>query len=164
MINRNQNTQDPEKRFILLSAYLDQEITYSEKQLVEQWLAEDCQFRELYRQQLRLKGGLRELPTPQSQAHSEALTEQFVNQVIAKSQKRSRHKLLALMGGASLALVSLVTGIFTLAPNQRPLEFGLANQSVPLKEDSEPLLIALEKPIIPLPKALTGVTSSLQRK
>lgn len=50
----------PEK-FELLSAYMDDEITEQEKQLVEQWLASDVQMQRQHQAQLKLRLAMRTL-------------------------------------------------------------------------------------------------------
>jgi predicted anti-sigma-YlaC factor YlaD len=149
------NHPDFQDSFILLSAYLDQETTYAEKQQVEERLSSDIQFRQLYRQQLRLRAGLRQAPVPQTALDPE----QLAHRVIDQAQKRSRSRL---FGATTLALLAIVAGVFTVNSRNRGLESGIANQPVP--EESETLMIALERPIVPLPKALTNTTNSLQSK
>ena len=61
-IQTSQNASQPEQvadsqdeRYELLSAYIDGECSYQERQLVERWLASDVQMQQQYRSQLKLQ-------------------------------------------------------------------------------------------------------------
>jgi hypothetical protein len=154
-------TPDPEEQFELLSAYMDNEASLEEKLKVEQWLATDTNFRRLYQQQLRLRQLLIDLPVPAvsrvgSQAN--AKTEQVVNRVLAKLDERSKQRKIVWGGIAAVAvLVGAVGSVFTFNSSTMNLDGGVANNSTiePVKPE-EPLLLAMEKPLIPMPKSMVN--------
>jgi anti-sigma factor RsiW len=153
-------TPDPEERFVLLSLYMDGEASPEEKHQVEQWLATDVDFRRLYHQQLRLRQLLIDLPVPGSSrvgAHANsARTELVVNRVLAKLDERSKQRRIAWGGIAALAvLVGAVGSVFTF--NSPKMEFATNTSNTinkPLDNPQEPLLLAMEKPLIPMPKSM----------
>ena len=151
---------DPEEQFELLSAYMDNEASPEEKLRVEQWLAADVNFRRLYQQQLRLRQLLIDLPVPGSVragAQANAKTEQVVNRVLAKLDERSKQRKIAWGGIAAVAvLVGAVGSVFTFNSPTMNLDGGVSTNSITKPE--EPLLLAMEKPLIPMPKSMvTGV-------
>jgi anti-sigma factor RsiW len=144
---------NPEEQFELLSAYMDNEASPAEKLKVEQWLATDINFRRLYQQQLRLRQLLIDLPVPgisRVGSQTNARTEQVVNRVLAKLEERSKQRKIAWGGIAAIAvLVGAVGSVFTFnSPTTSP---NLANQ---ITQPEEPLLLAMEKPLIPMPKSM----------
>ncbi|MEM7066612.1 MAG: hypothetical protein AAF572_26040 [Cyanobacteria bacterium P01_B01_bin.77] len=56
---------DDEARFELLSAYLDDEVTAKERQLVAQWLRDDPSIQKMYQQLLMLRQAIRTSPVPE---------------------------------------------------------------------------------------------------
>lgn len=68
--NKNQvdvaENYDDEARFELLSAYLDNEVTPQERQLVSQWLMEDPNTLQMYRRLLILRQAIRTAPVTPS--------------------------------------------------------------------------------------------------
>ena len=75
----------PQERFELLSAYIDGEVSDTEEQLVETWLADDADFRRLYQQQLKLSQLLIDLPVPLAANSSiKAETEVMIDRVWAE--------------------------------------------------------------------------------
>ncbi len=55
---------DDEARFELLSAYLDDEVTAEERQLVAQWLMDDSNTQQMYQRLLMLRQAIRTAPVP----------------------------------------------------------------------------------------------------
>jgi anti-sigma factor RsiW len=129
----------PQERFELLSAYVDNEVTDAEKSQVEKWLKADLNYRTQYHQLLKVKRLLLDLPTPTS-----IKTEQLVNRVITKINRRSQRKFA--MGGA---IAALVIGTFATVAHTN-YRFQVAED--PNRE--EQLILAMEEPIVPLPEAL----------
>lgn len=147
-----------EERFELLSAYIDGEVTDAEEQLVEQWLADDINFRHLYQQQLKLRQLLIDLPVPVA-AHSSAKleTDVMINRVMAEIDKRSQRRKWKLAGiGISVAAVVGIFGsLFTF--NSSPQFSPVANSiKSPIQVKEEPILIAMEEPLVPLPKSMSS--------
>ncbi len=152
----NNSMTTPDERFELLSAYIDGEVTETEEQLVEQWLSDDVDFRRLYQQQMKLRQSLIELPVPVA-ANSSAKkeTEVMIDRVFAEIDKRSQRRKWKLAGiGISVAAVVGVFGsLFTF--NSSPQFSPVANSvKVPAPVAEEPVLIAMEEPLVPLPKSM----------
>jgi Putative zinc-finger len=133
-------------RFELLSAYLDGEVTAAERRQVQEWLANDPQVQQLYHRLLRVHNALRTVPIPPS----ELSVEQTVDQVFAKLDRRPKRALY--WGGAAIAAV-LVGALASLMPgNNFSPQFARSGSS------AEPLMIALDQPLVVIPKA--AVTDS----
>lgn len=152
----NNSMTTPDERFELLSAYIDGEVTETEEQLVEQWLSDDVDFRRLYQQQMKLRQSLIELPVPVA-ANSSAKkeTEVMIDRVFAEIDKRSQRRKWKLAGiGISVAAVVGVFGsLFTF--NSSPQFSPVANSvKAPAPVAEEPVLIAMEEPLVPLPKSM----------
>jgi len=152
----NNSMTTPDERFELLSAYIDGEVTETEEQLVEQWLSDDVEFRRLYQQQMKLRQSLIDLPVPVA-ANSSAKkeTEVMIDRVFAEIDKRSQRRKWKLAGiGISVAAVVGVFGsLFTF--NSSPQFSPVANSvKAPTPVAEEPILIAMEEPLVPLPKAM----------
>jgi anti-sigma factor RsiW len=152
--NKNSRMPSPQERFELLSAYLDNEVSREEKLLVEQWLSTDENFRRLHQQQLRLRQMLIDLPVPKtSPKAAKASTELTIDRVMAEIDRRSQRRKWAWggIGLAAAAVVAVVGSVFTLNPS--PQFSPVSNQFKPAQE--EPLILAMEKPIVPIPKSMT---------
>lgn len=152
----NNSMTTPNERFELLSAYIDGEVTETEEQLVEQWLSDDVDFRRLYQQQMKLRQLLIDLPVPVA-ANSSAKkeTEVMIDRVFAEIDKRSQRRKWKLAGiGISVAAVVGVFGsMFTF--NSSPQFSPVANSvKSPAPVAEEPVLIAMEEPLVPLPKSM----------
>ncbi|WP_017655500.1 anti-sigma factor family protein [Fortiea contorta] len=140
-------------RFELLSAYLDGEVTAAERKQVEAWLAHDPLVQCLYARLLKLRQGLQTLPVPTQQP-----VETTVQQVMVRINRRSR--LAWVLGGAAVAacVIGSVTGIIpsgdskTLQLAQQRLEPKQTTPVVPAIQVS-PLMVALNNPVIEIPKA-----------
>ncbi|WP_143467766.1 anti-sigma factor family protein [Leptolyngbya ohadii] len=133
-------------RFELLSAYLDGEVTAAERRQVEAWLKTDPQTQKLYARLLKLRQGVRTLPVPQS----EQPVEQVVQQVSARLNRSPKR---LIWGGLAFAALVVGSVIGTL-----PREFGtpqMANapHSAEKAIPNEGLMIALDRPVIEIPKA-----------
>lgn len=155
--NHNHNP-NPQEKFELLSAYIDNEVSASEKRQVEQWLATDPDFRRLYQQQLRLREFLVNLPVPEK-----VNSDLFVNRVMAKIDKRSQNRKIVWGGIAIIAALFGAVGSITFrspsepnfAINSIPPQGEYGKQQVafaPIGSVEEPLIINMEEPIVPLPK------------
>ncbi|MDX2255782.1 MAG: hypothetical protein NW214_09720 [Pseudanabaenaceae cyanobacterium bins.39] len=148
----------PEERFELLSAYIDGEVNNLEEQLVEQWLSEDIEFRRLYQHQLKLRQLLIDMPVPVAANSSAKLeTEKMVNRVMQEIDRRSLRRKWKFIGlGISVAAVVGVFGsLFTINPNSQ-LSPVANSFKAPATVKEEPVLIAMEEPLVPLPKSMTS--------
>lgn len=138
-----------ETRFDLLSAYLDGEVTASERQQVQHWLDTDEQFRQLYHQLLRLQQGVSHLPDPSPSVLPPDLSQQIFHHL--DRQRHQRH--FAIAGGfAILAAIAGLVSPWNLTENSWMPK--LAQQfSPPAQITPEPLMLALNRPLVEIPSA-----------
>ncbi|HBB34525.1 MAG TPA: Fis family transcriptional regulator [Cyanobacteria bacterium UBA8803] len=132
-------------RFELLSAYIDGEVTAAERNQVQEWLANDSDMKRLYARLLKLRGELQKLPVPASEVTAAETT----HHVFARIDRR-RLRNAVVWGGAAMAalFVSALSGV--LPGSQRALNFAQYQDS---QEVAEPLMIAVNRPVIEIPKA-----------
>jgi anti-sigma factor RsiW len=140
-------------RFELLSAYLDGEVTATERKQVEEWLANDASVQCLYARLLKLRQGLRTLPVPASQQSPEVT----VQQVLTRLRRRSRLNWMA--GGAAVAacVIGAVSGLVPIGSSPPQLAQRLPKESIQTSSASiippSPLMVGLNNPVIEIPKA-----------
>lgn len=141
-----------EEKFVLLSAYLDGEVTPAEQAEVEAWLQGDSQAYQLYQQQLRLRRAVQALPVPHATS-ADVLVQQVLGQI--ERQQRQQQKRMVGIGGLVTLLAVVVGGLAMIDHNNR-LAPSLTQATVPATspQREEPLMIALETPIVPLPNAV----------
>ena len=141
-------------RFELLSAYLDGEVTAAESRQVEEWLKNDASVQCLYSRLLNLRRGLRTFPVPAPSQPTEVTAQQVLKRV-----RRPSRPIWAL-GGAAVAacVIGAVSGLIpgggfkTLQmAQQQPVEptQGITKPVV----SNSPLMVALNNPVIEIPKA-----------
>jgi anti-sigma factor RsiW len=130
-------------RFELLSAYLDGEVTAAERQQVEYWLGNDPEVQRLYARLLKLRQSLRALPVPPA----EQPMERTVEQVFGRLNRRS--PLAAVWGGAAIAALF----IGALSSSSQFITPQLAQSPAPAAAPVEPLMVALNTPVVKIPKA-----------
>ncbi|MDP8965336.1 MAG: Fis family transcriptional regulator [Cyanobacteriota bacterium] len=133
-------------RFELLSAFIDGEVTAAERSQVQQLLATNADMQRLYSRLMKLRQEVQKLPVPAS----EATAQETAQQVFSKIDRR-RVRQTVLWGGAALAavFVSALSGIF---PGSQSLLPQIA-QGTKQEAASEPLMIAVNRPIIEISKA-----------
>jgi anti-sigma factor RsiW len=132
-------------RFELLSAYLDGEVSPAERRQVESWLATDPVVQKLYDRLLRLRQGMTTLPIPPSPQP----VEETVQAVLARVDRRPRN--LLFLGGTAIAAL-FIGAVSSVMPGDGPLLPQLARSNQPA-QTAEPLMIALDHPVIEIPKA-----------
>ena len=147
----------PQERFELLSAYIDGEVTNTEEQMVEQWLSDDVDFRRLYHQQIKLRQLLVDLPVPVAANSSiRAETNLIIDRVVAEIDTRSQRRKWKLAGfGVSVAAVVGILGsmfTFNSSPQFSPVANSIKNPAITVEE---PVLIAMEEPLVPVPKSMS---------
>lgn len=131
-------------RFELLSAYLDGEVSATERRQVEHWLATDAKTQHLYTRLLTLRQKLHTLPIVQS----EQSVDQLVDRVTARIERRPKR---LLWGGMAAAV--LIGALFSAMPqdNYAP---SIADSLSPSEDvPSDGLMIAINHPPIEIPKA-----------
>ncbi|MDB9372264.1 anti-sigma factor family protein [Nodularia sphaerocarpa] len=141
-------------RFELLSAYLDGEVTAAESRQVEEWLKNDASVQRLYSRLLHLRRGLRTIPVPAAQEPPEVTAQQVLQRV------RRRSRPIWAFGGAALAacVIGAVSGWLpggefkTLQLAQQPPVEPTQSTTKPVISTS-PLMVALNNPVIEIPKA-----------
>ena len=144
-------------RFELLSAYLDGEVTAPERRQVEGWLKTDPKMQGLYARMLKMQQGVRRLPTP---APAQTV-EQTVQQVVSRIERKPKR--VAFLSGA-MAIAALFVG--AVVSNLPRSEFAPQLASSPYSQQvipSDGLMIALDRPIIEIPKATISTPNQSPR-
>jgi anti-sigma factor RsiW len=135
--------------FELLSSYVDGEATPAERRQVNQWLDRDPEIKNLYLHLLRIRQNLQQMPVPEStQPVSETVDRFFW--LLGKRRRQT----LAKVGGSAIAAlcIAAVAGLIPGMPSVRQLA-----KSLDSNQDSQQLTIALNRPIVPIPKAAVTV-------
>lgn len=136
--------------FELLSAYLDGEVTATERKQVQQWLDSDPQIQRLHTRLLRLRHGIQKMPLPRAEQSAQETTQQVFQRIA-----RRRFRKAVVWGGGAIAALFVGAVSFLLPENQSPIP-GIA-QSPESEVPSDTLMIAIHEPTFPIPKA--AVTS-----
>ncbi|MDX2243784.1 MAG: Fis family transcriptional regulator [Leptolyngbyaceae cyanobacterium bins.302] len=157
--NQRQPSRAPDvlqrDRFELLSAYMDGEVSADERRQVEDWLANDPTVQRLHSRLLKLRQAFQTMPVPVADEQS---VQHTVDAVLSRVDRRPR--LSVVWGGIAIAAVAI--GAMTSAllgdnpfapqvaqnPEQPSVEAPVAQE--------EPLLIALDKPLVSIPENQTG--------
>jgi ferric-dicitrate binding protein FerR (iron transport regulator) len=132
-------------RFELLSAYLDGEVSPSERRLVMTWLADDPETQCLYRRLLHLRQGFQGICHTSWQVDTDQRT---AATVIRRINHRFR---LTCMAGLTAAAVAVV-GVFSGALHDPMGRLGGLQTSNPGNHPHDSLEIALDQPPIMIPK------------
>jgi negative regulator of sigma E activity len=167
--NESTGTKDMEKHnlmqhneadcFELLSAYLDGEVTATERKQVEQWLDTDDSVKCLYVRLLKLRQSVRSMPIPASNQLPEATFQQVWKRVHHRTQ------IGWMFGGAAVAacVIGTISGLipgntskWQLAQQKIQPVAVITQPAVPVS----PLMVALNNPVIEIPK--TAVASPKQ--
>lgn len=165
--NLNSELADSSDRFELLSAYVDGELSPSQRHQVQAWIDQDPQVKAVYNQLSTLQRQIQALKAPSSQK----TVQEIANQVFETVANRRRQHRLRL--GLSAIAVSCLATITSLIPGVIPSfkmaqsidgNFNSVSQlnSSQARLDSQPqephavmLAVALNKPAINIPKAAT---------
>lgn len=139
--------------FELLSAYLDGEVTPSQRQEVQEWLASDAEIQQLYERLQILREGFQHLPIPEPEYSAQDLS----NRVFACIDREHKTRKRWLWGGGAIAAI-LVTTIGSIFSDSNAPVLQFAQQ----QEETESLVIALNRPVIDIPiEKQTEETESL---
>jgi anti-sigma factor RsiW len=136
----------------LLSAYLDGEVTASERQQVEEWLTTDPRMQQLHQRLLKLHYSWQNLPNPEPKATAD----QIASAMFEKMERRGKRRLSLLGGGAIAALLVATVSSFFLSDNSPIPQIAVSPKE---PTTSEPLKIALNRPVVPIPEAAMGKES-----
>ncbi len=131
------------ERFELLSAYLDDEATSSERYQVEAWLESDEKFAQQYRQMLRIQTSLPTMSVPSTRQTAESLAA-----VAFTEFDRPRKRRMAILGGSAIAagFMSVIAGVTGLVGgNNSQMQFAFKSNN------PAPLMVALNDPILSIP-------------
>ncbi len=140
-------------RFEMLSAYLDGEVSADERRQVEEWLQTDATVQQLHARLLKLRQAFQAMPVPTSQQS----VDQTVNAVLSRVDRRPSRSMI--WGGAAIAAVAIGTVASLIFGGERPFAPQMANDSsqenvqTAANSDEEPLMVALDKPLVSLTKA-----------
>jgi anti-sigma factor RsiW len=143
-------------RFELLSAYLDGEATATERKQVQHWLDNDPGVQQLYQRLLKLRQGLQTLPVPASEQSAAEMTRGVFQRLNQRRLQRA-----AIWGGSAIAalVVGSLSGLLSGPPGSG---WKLAGENnVPASSAaltatpaaSETLMIAVNRPVVEIPKA-----------
>jgi anti-sigma factor RsiW len=133
-------------RFELLSAYIDGEVTAAERAQVQQLLATDADMQRLHARLLKLRRELQKLPVPSAESTAQEMAQQVFSRI---DRRRTRQRVV--WGGAAIAAV-FVSALSGILPVNRSLMPQVA-QSLKQEVAAEPLMIAVNRPLIEIPKA-----------
>lgn len=129
-------------RWELLNAYLDCEVTPSERKLVERWLREDRKMQCLYARLLHVRRALQTAPVPVAEG---CHAEEMVQAVCQRIDRRRPQRTLVWVGAAIAAFF----GAILTSNIQMP-------ELVPNKTEDMPP-VRLDQPLIPIPEKSTDI-------
>ncbi len=131
-----------DERFELLSAYLDGEVTASERKQVEAWLVSDPAFQRQYRQMQQLHSAFPRMTVPSSQS-----TAALTKGVFAKLDRKRNYRLFWGSSALAATIVAAVAGLGNLfGDGNSQLQFAANKANMPA-----PLMVALNDPILEIP-------------
>ncbi|MBE9233573.1 zf-HC2 domain-containing protein [Cuspidothrix issatschenkoi LEGE 03284] len=150
-----------EKRdcFELLSAYLDGEVTANERKEVEELLSTDASIKTLYNRLLNLRQGFQTIPIPSTGKSSETTIEQVFTRI------DQRYHLNWMLGGVAVAacILGAISGLFS-ANSFRTMEIAQIRSTTERTATAtqtaveSPLMVALNNPVIEIPKTAIAPT------
>jgi ferric-dicitrate binding protein FerR (iron transport regulator) len=152
-----------QEKFELVSAYLDGEVTLSERREVENLLATDTVTRHLYQRLLQLLSELQRMPIPPT-------TETFevtVDKVFEKIDRRSKRTFVLAGGAIAVVCVAVVSGIVSVirSPSLEVAERETVHIALnePIMEIVNPdsLMLTVNEPVFQIPKAPISPSESI---
>jgi anti-sigma factor RsiW len=134
--------------FELLSAYIDGELSPSDKHQVQTWLDQDPKIKHLYTQLLALQGQIQHSVAPPSKKSVPEITV-GVFQTIERRRRRCQ-----LIWGSSAIAASVLAIISGMIPGISPLSgLKMAEVKSPANSSAVMLAVAVNKPAIDIPQA-----------
>ncbi|MEG4284475.1 transcriptional regulator [Microcoleus sp. A006_D1] len=126
-------------RFELLSAYIDGEVTATERRQVEEWLTNDPTTKRLYSRLMMMQQSFQSMPVPAGQQSAQDLAAKVLQRVERKSKRTW------VLGGGAIAalLVAVVSGV---AGGRQLFAPQFARSLVPAEYDG--LIVALNEPVV----------------
>ena len=136
-------------RFELLSAYIDGELSASDRNRVQGWLDEDPQFRQLHRRLLALQAQIQHSQAPSEERSTAEITAGVFASI---DRHRNRRKTIWIGGAIAASLLAVASFI----PGNSP-QLRMAERDKSTKDNSTVMLaVALNKPAIDIPKGVEG--------
>lgn len=134
----------------MLSAYIDGELSPSEKNQVQSWLDQDAKIKQVYLRLLALQRQMHCSMAPVGEKSAAEITEK-VFQAVGKDRSWRRK----LIWGGGAAFVSLLVTMFSATPGFSPSALKTAEFKSRATIDSVPVMlaVAVNKPAINIPKA-----------
>ncbi|MGV2828563.1 anti-sigma factor family protein [Myxosarcina sp. GI1(2024)] len=135
--------------FELLSAYLDNELTPTERNQVQHLLDNEPQVKKMYGQLLHLHSQMQNLTAPPSKLSFDDLS----LQVYEKLDRTQRRKKIAVWGGGAIA-AALIAALSGLVPGTNSPAWRLVKSPKP-ETFADPIMlaVAVDKPAVKIPKA-----------
>ncbi|MEG4324373.1 transcriptional regulator [Microcoleus sp. herbarium5] len=126
-------------RFELLSAYLDGEVTATERRQVEDWLTNDPTTKRLYSRLLMMQQSFQAMPVPAAEQSAQELATKVLQRVERKPKQTW------IVGGGAIAalLVAVVSGV---GGGRQLFAPQFARSPVPAESDG--LIMALNEPLV----------------
>lgn len=126
-------------RFELLSAYLDGEVTATERRQVEEWLTNDPTTKRLYSRLLMMQQSFQAMPVPAAEQSAQELATKVLQRVERKPKRTW------ILGGGAIAalLVAVVSGV---GGGRQLFAPQFARSPVPAESDG--LIMALNEPLV----------------
>ncbi len=148
-VSSNDDSSLPRDCFELLSAYIDGELSPSERNQVQHLLDREPKIKNLYIQLLALQGQIQSSTAPPSNKSVEEITAGVFQSI--KHRRRQRR----VVWGVSAIAVSVVAGMAGLIPGFAP---GLKMAKILDSRGTQPVMlaVAVNKPAINIPKAING--------
>jgi hypothetical protein len=159
-------------RFEMLSAYLDGEVTATERRQVEDWLANDPATKTLYSRLLGMQHSFQSMPVPASEQSAQELAAKVLQRVERKPKR------MIVWGGCAIAalFVTVVSGVsggrqlFTPQFAQSPVNSENGGLVVALNEpvveiiNPNDLILGVDAPVVEIPKSGVAIPhKSLQK-
>ncbi len=137
--------------FELLSAYVDGELSTSQKNQVQALLDQDPQIKQVYTQLLALQSQMQHSIAPPSEKSVDEITKGVFRLI---EHRRSRRRKLVWGGGATAALLAIISGMI---PGISPaLKMAKLDAPAVVNSPAFMLAVAVNKPAINIPKSATG--------
>ncbi|MBW4532384.1 MAG: zf-HC2 domain-containing protein [Pleurocapsa minor HA4230-MV1] len=145
----------PSDSFELLSAYLDGELSPTERHQVQTWIDRDPQTKALYFKLLALQSQMQGLEAPPSQITVGEMTEQ-----VFQALDRQHHQRRLVLSGSAIAVSCLatITGLIfgITSPGLKVAQSPNSGENL---SDNVMLAVALNKPTINIPKSVDGYST-----
>jgi len=126
-------------RFELLSAYLDGEVTATERREVEELLTNDPATKRLYSRLLSMQRSFSSMPVPAAEQSAQELAAKVLQRVERKTKRNW------VLGGGAIAAL-LIAAVSGVAGGRQLFAPQLATSPVPAESDG--LIVALNEPVM----------------